>query len=52
MILNIFFAKILATKLAIWAQTAAIFCRNVSMTSIFEKNANFFNENFMYSSAI
>jgi hypothetical protein len=37
MILKMFSAKILA----LFAQTNASFCKNVSITLVFEKNANF-----------
>jgi hypothetical protein len=41
MILKIFSPKNLAKKLAFWAQTTAGFCKNLIITLVFEKNANF-----------
>jgi hypothetical protein len=41
MILKIFSPKNLAKKLAFFAQTTAIFCKNLSITLVFEKNAIF-----------
>jgi hypothetical protein len=41
MILKIFSPKNFAKILAFWAQTTASFCKNVIMTLVFAKNANF-----------
>jgi hypothetical protein len=38
---NVFVKKISAKILALFAQTNASFCKNVSITLVFEKNANF-----------
>jgi hypothetical protein len=45
MILKIFSPKNLAKILAFFAQTTAIFCKNLIITLVFEKNAIFFAEN-------
>jgi hypothetical protein len=42
MILKIFLPKKLAKILALLAQTTASFCKNLIITLVFEKNANFF----------
>jgi hypothetical protein len=42
MILKIFLPKNLAQILAFFAQTTASFCKNLSITLVFDKNANFF----------
>jgi hypothetical protein len=39
------FAKKLAKEFAGFAQTTASFCHTVIITLVFEKNANFFAEN-------
>jgi hypothetical protein len=39
--LNIF-AEILGAKMAFWAQNEAKLCKNLIITLVFEKNANFF----------
>jgi hypothetical protein len=41
MILKIFSPKNLAKILAFFAQTTASFCKNLIITLVFEKNANF-----------
>jgi hypothetical protein len=43
MILEIFSPKKLVKKLVFFAQTTASFCKNLIVTLVFEKNANFFN---------
>jgi hypothetical protein len=45
MILKIFSPKNLAKILAFFAQTTASFCKNMIITLVFEKNANFLAEN-------
>jgi hypothetical protein len=52
MILKIFSPKILAKILSFFAQTAATFCKNLIITLVFEKNANFFPENWQKSQKI
>jgi hypothetical protein len=52
MIFQIFSPKILAKILAFFAQTAATFCKNLIITLVFEKNANFFAENWQKSQKI
>jgi hypothetical protein len=42
MILKMFSAKNLAKILAFFAQTTISFCKNLILTLVFEKNANFF----------
>jgi hypothetical protein len=42
--LNIFAEKI-GENIGVFAQTTATFCKNVIITLVFEKNANFFAEN-------
>jgi hypothetical protein len=49
MILKIFSPKNLAKMLAIFAQTTASFCKNLIITLVFEKNANFFAKNWQKS---
>jgi hypothetical protein len=44
MIFKIFSPKNLAKILAFFAQTADNFCKNLIITLVFEKNANFFAE--------
>jgi hypothetical protein len=44
-ILKIFLPKNLAKILAFIAQTTDSFCKNIIITLVFEKNANFFAEN-------
>jgi hypothetical protein len=38
--------------LAVFAQTTASFCKNLMMTLVYEKNANFFAENWKKSHKI
>jgi hypothetical protein len=45
MIFEIFSPKNSAKKLAFFAKTTACFCKNLIITLVFEKNANFFVEN-------
>jgi hypothetical protein len=45
MILKIFSPKNLAKILAFFAQTTASFCKNLILTLVFEKNANFLLKN-------
>jgi hypothetical protein len=45
MIFEIFSPKNLAKILTFFAQTTASFCKNMIITLVFEKNANFFAEN-------
>jgi hypothetical protein len=52
MIFNIFSPKNLANKLAFFAQTTASFCKKVIIKLVFEKNANFFAENWQKSQKI
>jgi hypothetical protein len=52
MILNIFSPKNLAKILAFFAQTTASFCKNMIVTLLVEKNANFFAENWQKSQKI
>jgi hypothetical protein len=52
MILKIFLQKNLAKILAFFARTAATFCKNLIKTLFFEKNANFFAENWQKSQKI
>jgi hypothetical protein len=52
MIFEIFSSKNLAKILAFFAQTAATFCQNGIITLVFEKNANFFAENWQKSQKI
>jgi hypothetical protein len=52
MIFEIILPKILAKILAFFAQTTASFCKNVIITLVFEKNANFFAENWQKSQKI
>jgi hypothetical protein len=52
MILKIFSPKHLAKKLAFFAQTTASFCKHLIVTLVFEKNANFFAENWQKSQKI
>jgi hypothetical protein len=49
MIFKIFFPQNLAKILAFFAQTTASFCKNVIITLVFEKTANFFAENWQKS---
>jgi hypothetical protein len=49
MIFKIFSPKILAKKLAFFAQSKAKLCKNWIITLVFEKNANFFAENWQKS---
>jgi hypothetical protein len=49
MILKIFSPKNLAKHLALCAQTAANCCKNLIITLVFEKNANFVAENWQKS---
>jgi hypothetical protein len=49
MILNIFLPKNLANIMAFFAQTTASICKNLIITLVFEKNANFFAENWQKS---
>jgi hypothetical protein len=44
-IFKIFSPKNVAKILAFFAQTAATFCKHLIITLVFEKNANFFTEN-------
>jgi hypothetical protein len=52
MIFKIFSQKNLAKILAFFAQATASFCKNVIITLVFEKNANFFAENWQKSQKI
>jgi hypothetical protein len=52
MILKIFSLKNFAKKLAFFAQNKAKLCRNWIITLVFEKNANFFAENWQKSQKI
>jgi hypothetical protein len=52
MILKIFSPKNLAKILAFLAQPTASFCKNLIITLVFEKNANFFAENWQKSQKI
>jgi hypothetical protein len=52
MIFKIFSPKNLAKILAFYAQTTASFCKNLIITLVFEKNANFFAENCQKSQRI
>jgi hypothetical protein len=52
MILKIFWPKNLAKNLAFFAQTTLCFCKNLIITLVFEKNANFFAENWQKSQKI
>jgi p-aminobenzoyl-glutamate transporter AbgT len=52
MIFKIFSPKNLAKILAFFAQTTASFCKNLIITSVFEKNANIFAENWQKSQKI
>jgi hypothetical protein len=52
MILKIFSLKNLAKILAFFAQTTASFCKTLIITLVFEKNANFFAENWHKSQKI
>jgi hypothetical protein len=52
MIFKIFSPKILAKKLAFLTQNKAKLCKNVIITLVFEKNANFFAENCQKSQKI
>jgi hypothetical protein len=45
MIFKIFSPKNLAKILAFLAQTTASFCKNLIVTLVFEKNSNYFAEN-------
>jgi hypothetical protein len=48
-IFKIFSPKNLAKILALFAQTNAVFCKNLMRTLVFEKNAIFFAENWQKS---
>jgi hypothetical protein len=52
MIFKIFSLKNLAKILAFFVQTTASFCKNVIITLVFEKNANFSPENWQKSQKI
>jgi hypothetical protein len=52
MIFKIFLPKYLAKILAFFAQTTAIFCKNLIITLVFEKNANFFRRKMAKSAEI
>jgi purine nucleoside permease len=52
MIFQIFLPKNLAKMLAFFAQDTAIFLRKLIITSVFDKNANFFSENWQKSQKI
>jgi hypothetical protein len=52
MIFKIFSPKHLAKILAFFAHIAATFCKNLIITLVFEKNANFFAENWQKSQKI
>jgi hypothetical protein len=52
MILKIFLAKKIAIKLALFTQNKAKFCKILIITLVFEKNANFFAENWQKSQKI
>jgi hypothetical protein len=52
MILKIFSPKNSAKKLALLTQNKAKLCKNLIMTLVFEKNANFFAENCQKSQKI
>jgi hypothetical protein len=49
MILKIFSPKLSAKKLAFLTQNKAKLCKNLIITLVFEKNANFFAENWQKS---
>jgi Na+-translocating ferredoxin:NAD+ oxidoreductase RnfG subunit len=52
MIFKIFSPKNLAKILAFFAQSAATFCKNLIIKLFFEKNANFFDQNWQKSQKI
>jgi hypothetical protein len=52
MILKIFSPKISAKKLAFLTQNKAKLCKNLIITLVFEKNVNFFAENWQKSQKI
>jgi hypothetical protein len=52
MILKIFSLKNSGKKLAFWTQNKAKLCKNLIITLVFEKNANFFAENWRKSQKI
>jgi hypothetical protein len=52
MIFKIFSPENLAKILAFFAQTTVRFCKNMIITLVFEKNANFFDENWQKSQKI
>jgi hypothetical protein len=52
MIFKIFFAKKFSENIGFFAQSTASFCKNLIITLVFEKNANFFAANWQKSQKI